>query len=216
MTPGDPRLELPKRYIDFSTPEGHAALRERQSALAEQQRDDLEFARATGTIFVEGPWDGLVRDVAYLGIESGERVPLKQLAGRWRYEPTKVLLGNKDSYLVPQGPIVVRIELGRDVDGAVIRRPYGNTPVQSDGVVDGQDFYFRSRGDLWQMHIGGDDIFWSPTWFYQEECGTWPEAGMISTDQAHDFIEKAFALYRSGSPSMVKERPDFQSGLTTP
>jgi len=216
VTPDDPRLDLPRRYIDFSTSEGQAVLRDRQAALVDQQRDDLEFARVAGTIFAEGPWDGHVRDVAYLGIKSDARVPLRQVARRWRYEPIHVRLGSKDTYLVPQGPIVVRIELGRDVEGAMIRRPYGHAPVQSDGLVDGQDFYFRSRGDLWQMHIGGDDIVWSPTWFYQEDYGTWPGAGMISTDQAYDFIEKAFALYRSGSASMVKERPNFQSGLTTP
>ena len=85
-----------------------------------------------------------------------------------------------------------------------IGRPYGSCPVQSEGVVDGKDYYFRSRGNSWSLSIGGDDEISAPEWFYEEDFGTWPDAGYITDDQAHEFIGKAVGLYRSGVPTMLK------------
>ncbi len=79
--------------------------------------------------------------------------------------------------------------------GIVIRELGGFCPVQATGTIDGSEFYFRSRGAHWTMGIGGEPIL-SPSWFYSEEYGTWPEAGYITEEEARTFISKAATLYR--------------------
>jgi hypothetical protein len=206
----DPYSLLPRRYID-GTPE---AFEKFNRALEQQREKDLEFARANASLVVEGPWGDIpAQEVAYVGIaRSGERVRLPAISSSWRYNPR---IGSYDTpdgerlwirVTSQSGPIVLRILLGRELPGALVGRAQGQAPMQARGLVDGKEFYFRSRGDLWQMHIGGADTARGPEWFYQEDYGKWPEAGSISEDQAYDFIEKAFALFRSGSASMKKER----------
>jgi hypothetical protein len=38
--------------------------------------------------------------------------------------------------------------------GIVIDHLYGNCPVQADGFIDGEPFYFRARGEHWSIEIG--------------------------------------------------------------
>lgn len=71
----------------------------------------------------------------------------------------------------------------------------GNCPVQAEGIVDGQPFYFRARGNAWSMSIGGD-VYCQPDWYMEETYGRWPDAGWMSEEEAMAFIEKSVASYR--------------------
>ena len=69
-----------------------------------------------------------------------------------------------------------------------IREIYGECPVQAEGFVDGEPFYFRSRGARWSMEIG--------SWRYEEPYQVWPEAGFITNDEAKGFISKAATAWQ--------------------
>lgn len=86
-------------------------------------------------------------------------------------------------------------------DGIEIEWIGGNCPVQSKGTVDGKPFYFRARGDSWSMSIGGEDVVAEPEWYYEEDFGSWPEAGWMSEEEARTFIDKAVGVYRSTPPT---------------
>ena len=80
--------------------------------------------------------------------------------------------------------------------GITIEYIAGNCPVQSEGKVDGKDFYFRARGEQWSMSIGGDDVIGSPEWYYEEQYGdTTYEAGWMPQHDALHFMAKAFKMY---------------------
>lgn len=84
----------------------------------------------------------------------------------------------------------------------------GNCPVQAEGQVDGEPFYFRARGAHWSMSIGSDtpdtsalgvygrDVVSNPKWFYEEDFGVWPDAGWMSEDEARAFIDQAVTKWR--------------------
>lgn len=80
------------------------------------------------------------------------------------------------------------------VDGLVISNIGGYCPVQAEGTIGDQEFYFRARGDSWRMSIGGD-VVCKPDWTYREHYGTWPEAGYMSLEEATKFIEREAAKY---------------------
>jgi hypothetical protein len=71
----------------------------------------------------------------------------------------------------------------------------GNCPVQAEGTINDQPFYFRARGDHWSLNIGGADLILNPTWHYAEDYGQWPDAGWMSKEEAEAFIHKAAARY---------------------
>lgn len=71
----------------------------------------------------------------------------------------------------------------------------GQCPVQAEGFVDGEPFYFRSRGCAWTMGIGGEPVG-APAWEYGEPYGEWPDAGFITLDEARGFIEASVKLWR--------------------
>lgn len=79
----------------------------------------------------------------------------------------------------------------------------GNCPVQAEGTVNGEEFYFRARGNRWSMGIGGDDTVGEPMWEYSEAYKhTEPyAAGWMSEDEARLFIAKAASYWASGYPS---------------
>lgn len=78
----------------------------------------------------------------------------------------------------------------------------GNCPVQAEGTICGESFYFRARGDRISIGIGGDPVA-APEFSLEEHFGAWPDAGWIDEVQAREFIEKAALAYRerkAGAP----------------
>jgi len=74
----------------------------------------------------------------------------------------------------------------------------GNCPVQAEGTIRGELFYFRARGNRWSLSIGSDPIG-SPAWWMVEQYGEGPyDAGWMPEDDAEKFIRKAAALYLAG------------------
>jgi hypothetical protein len=71
----------------------------------------------------------------------------------------------------------------------------GQCPFQAEGTINGEPFYFRSRGTHWEMSIGEIDVSGDPVWYYEEEYGEWPTAGWITADEARAFIRKAAEMF---------------------
>lgn len=71
----------------------------------------------------------------------------------------------------------------------------GNCPVQIDGHVKGQPFYFRARGDAWSLGIGGDPVS-SPAWSIERDYGAWPDAGWMPLHEAYDFLIAGIGEWR--------------------
>lgn len=96
----------------------------------------------------------------------------------------------------------------------------GNCPVQAEGTIGGQPFYFRARGEHWSFGVGADPVG-EPDWYHEEEYpGGKYAAGWMSEDEARAFIDKAAQLYRErdqkwgdarddGQPSEQQEWQDF-------
>ncbi|MGV3651064.1 MAG: hypothetical protein ACO1OK_06530 [Devosia sp.] len=200
MMAGDADIgRLPTHYLEY--PEAFAfweISRRHQAAL---DADDLKFAVSADALVQEGPWGNLpARWVAYVGIlPDGQRTRLARLHGAWRYVPGHAMPLEP---VGPQTPIIRRIALIANQTDSVIGAPYGEAPVQSEGWVDGKAFYFRARGNSWQMRIGATNSVNAPEWYFEESWGEWPDAGRMNTDQACALIEKAFSLFRSGTASM--------------
>lgn len=79
-----------------------------------------------------------------------------------------------------------RLERLREL-GVAIEAAGGNCPVQIEGKVDGEEFYFRARGDVWSLGIGGEPVG-TPDWEIKEDYGTWPDAGWMALHEAYDFL----------------------------
>jgi len=74
----------------------------------------------------------------------------------------------------------------------------GNCPVQAEGMVDGERFYFRARGEHWALHIGAeDDWFTGREWRYEEAYGDKYQAGWMPHHEALCFISQAVGRWRA-------------------
>jgi len=90
----------------------------------------------------------------------------------------------------------------------------GNCPVQAVGTIAGKPFYFRARGEHWNVEINDADD--DPVWEYGEHYphGQY-SAGWMTEDEAKKFINLAASKYldRSengdGQPDEAKEWHDF-------
>jgi hypothetical protein len=83
----------------------------------------------------------------------------------------------------------------------------GNCPVQGEGTIDGQEFYFRARGEHWSIGIGGDPVG-EPEWYYEEGYGSWPDAGWMPEDEARAFIMAAAGRYAAREQSAnLRQKP---------
>lgn len=72
----------------------------------------------------------------------------------------------------------------------------GNCPVQAEGKIGREPFYFRSRGQRWSMSIGGEDVVMSPDWYMEERWGdTEFAAGWMPQYIALEKMAHAFRLY---------------------
>lgn len=67
----------------------------------------------------------------------------------------------------------------------------GKCPVQAEGTVNGEPFYFRARGTHWSFEIQG-----GKGWLYQEKYSDEPfRAGWMGEDEARAFINKAAKMW---------------------
>lgn len=74
----------------------------------------------------------------------------------------------------------------------------GACPVQAEGTIDGNPFYFRARWDDWEFVVSqpGTDpvqVLIDGNGFYRE--GEHPNAGRMSVEEARDIIEQCAAEY---------------------
>lgn len=83
--------------------------------------------------------------------------------------------------------------------GAELTMFGGNCPVQAEGKVDGNYFYFRARGDEWQFHVArtNEEIFSKPIFYKEQEFGTGFDASWMDAETALDFITESIAEYRA-------------------
>lgn len=80
----------------------------------------------------------------------------------------------------------------------VIKELFGYCPVQGEGTINGERFYFRARGEHWSMAIGVPDekdpnsIYSGGKWNYDEPYGNEAfAAGWMPLEEAAQFIAKA-------------------------
>lgn len=85
-----------------------------------------------------------------------------------------------------------------DATGATLDTIGGNCPVQAEGMVDGQPFYFRARGAHWSLDVGPVETWHGHgCWSIAREYGTWPDAGWMPDHEALGFIVEGIAAYRA-------------------
>lgn len=201
---------LPRRYVD-GWPELFAA---HSGAMAEQLRQDLDFASANDAIVVEGPWQHVAASpVAYVGIaENGQRIRLDALAAAWRFSPLSTVMfggGGFGSVVQRPGigvPYVCRVPLGPSLPGMIVGKATGYLPLSSHGILDGKDYYFSGEGPYWSLSVGGD-LYSKPDWYYEEVLAGVDEASRMEPQQAYLLIYRAAELYRAGTPSMPFDGP---------
>lgn len=89
--------------------------------------------------------------------------------------------------------------------------PSGKCPVQAEGTINGREFYFRSRGSRWALHVAGPcgNVFASDQWSHSEEYpGCADEeptligerevkfgAGHAEPEECKEFITRVAALW---------------------
>lgn len=113
----------------------------------------------------------------------------------------------------------------------------GVCPVQAEGTIDGEPFYFRARGARWHIEIGGGNtarilaeedvakfnkskdgshetptdarerVERLPVWIYGEGYGDWPMAGYMEDEIARGFIAKGAQLWRGRNAAPPEETP---------
>lgn len=84
----------------------------------------------------------------------------------------------------------------------------GNCPVQAEGKINGEPFYFRARGERWSIGIGGD-VVGEPDWYYEEDYpgGTFA-AGWMTEAEARTFIDQAAERYLVRPDASDDGQPD--------
>lgn len=91
----------------------------------------------------------------------------------------------------------------------------GNCPVQAEGTIAGEPFYFRARGQRWSIEIGGGFVLGGEGFYYEEPYGDGPfDAGWMPVDEARGFIAKAAAIFSAadlsdGQPDEAQEWADY-------
>ena len=70
-------------------------------------------------------------------------------------------------------------------------------PLQAEGMIDGNPFYFRSRGNYWSVGIGGEPVC-DPAWEYGEDYGAEAfDASWMPKEIGAAFIAKAADMWRA-------------------
>ena len=123
--------------------------------------------------------------------ELWSRTPGHRPSAREAYRDLKLVeaaLGRSMDDLIEQ--------MKAEIPGAIFTSFGGNCPVQAEGFVDEQPFYFRARHEHWRMEIGGEPVV-KPDWKYEEEYpGGQFEAGWMEPDEAFGFMAKAIEKWR--------------------
>ncbi|UWU12767.1 hypothetical protein N2599_11310 [Rhizobium sullae] len=90
----------------------------------------------------------------------------------------------------------------------------GWCPVQAEGQLDGQFWYFRARGAYWRFELGGNESRTKgPKWWHEED---WPgktgfEAGYMSDEDAITSILKSVNAYRTENRSRFERgHPEYE------
>ena len=83
------------------------------------------------------------------------------------------------------------------LDGRLLIKDLGgNCPVQAEGTICGEPFYFRARGCSWSMSIGGSDLVINPNWYHSENYGEGAfDAGWMPESEALVFIQREAARW---------------------
>ncbi len=90
----------------------------------------------------------------------------------------------------------------------------GFCPVQAEGSVDGEYFYFRARGSHWRFELGGNESGTKGAKWWHEEY--WPnesgfEAGYMSDEDAIRCMIGAVTRYRTEDRGRFeKGHPDYE------
>lgn len=94
----------------------------------------------------------------------------------------------------------------------VVEQVGGMCPLEAEGTIDGVPFYFRARGNRWQMHIGGEDIFLKPDWYRTDDWGTGPfEAGYMDPIEGLWFVYCLALDYTSLAERIARKKAEIES-----
>src|SRR5262245_31139700 len=84
----------------------------------------------------------------------------------------------------------------------------GNCPVQAEGTIGGEPFYFRARGTHWSIGIGGD-VVGNPDWNREVPWGDGPfSAGWMPIEEAKRIIEQCAKDYMEGKENHANPSRD--------
>lgn len=78
----------------------------------------------------------------------------------------------------------------------------GNCPVQAEGKISDEPFYFRARGEHWRVDIGKDPVIWS---YEQEYPGGDFAAGWMTEAEARQFIDEAAERYLNAESRTMRD-----------
>ena len=94
-----------------------------------------------------------------------------------------------------------------EATGATLKYLGGNCPVQAEGEVDGQRFYFRARGDAWEFHVAKHDweLINASIFYLERDYGAWPDAGWMPPHEALRFIVGSIQAFRQSDRSEASE-----------
>lgn len=87
----------------------------------------------------------------------------------------------------------------------------GQCPVQAEGVIDGLEFYFRARGEHWNLNIGCDVVvepFWNMGALYAD--GDPFAAGWMEEQEAIVFLTAAAAWFVLYKEFVVKHKGTYK------
>lgn len=83
----------------------------------------------------------------------------------------------------------------------------GNCPVQSEGFIDGNPYYFRARGSHWTMDIsapGEDPVGGGSLYAKGGYVGPWPAAGWLPVPAAEKIIADCVSEFRAGKRGLFQ------------
>lgn len=86
--------------------------------------------------------------------------------------------------------------------GATLNWLGGNVPVQAEGFVDGEPFYFRGRDCTIELWVG--EVLDEAAFLFEEEYEG--DAGWIPKDEAILFIKRGIAAWRASGRGLGRRK----------